>query len=101
MANRYQNIKVVKLDRTSTQYYTNNLYPDIAPKDSDNYIIAVLGDRFDLIANDFYQDPSLWWIIPAANNLPGDSIFATPGMQLRIPSDIQTILNSYNRENNG
>jgi hypothetical protein len=58
-------------------------------------------DRLDLLAYDFYQDSSLWWIISSANALPGDSIYPPVGIQLRIPTNIQSILNTYNKVNNG
>jgi len=44
---------------------------------------------------------SLWWIIASANALPGDSIYPPRGVQLRIPTNIQTVLNNYNLVNNG
>jgi len=101
MPSRYQNIDVLKLNTTGSQYYTNNIYPDIPPTNTDYYVITTLGDRLDLLANDFYQDSSLWWVIASANALPGDSIYPPIGAQLRIPSDIRQVLTSYNAENNG
>lgn len=95
---RYQNIQVVKND-TGNRYYSNNIYPDIPVSNNDNYVITVLGDRLDLLAFDFYGDTSLWWIIASANALPGDSLYLTPGMQLRIPVDISAIVNQYKQVN--
>ena len=101
MQSRYQNIPVTKLNVTGSQYYQTNVYPTIQPTDTDYYIITTVNDRLDLIAFDFYQDSSLWWIIASANALPGDSIYPPIGVQLRIPVDIQTVLNTYNLVNNG
>lgn len=101
MQSRYQNIPLTKLNVTGSLYYQTNVYPTIQPKDSDYYIITTINDRLDLIAFDFYQDSSLWWIIASANALPGDSIYPPIGVQLRIPSDIKTILGEYNVVNNG
>ena len=100
MASRYQNIPITKLNATGSLYYQTNIYPTIQPTNTDYYVITTVGDRLDLIAYDFYQDSSLWWIIASANALPGDSIYAPIGIQLRIPIDIQTILNTYNLQNN-
>ena len=100
---RYQRIKVNKSENTSTvgnQYYVNNIYPDIPISETDQYVITVLGDRLDLLAQDIYGDTSLWWILASANNLSGDSLVPPIGAQLRIPSDIQTIVNSYDSINN-
>jgi hypothetical protein len=92
---RYQNIQVTKLQATGSQYYLNNIYPDIPLSNEDNYVITVLGDRLDLIAFDFYGDTSFWWVIASANALPGDSLYLEPGMQLRIPVDLSGIVNEY------
>lgn len=101
MQSRYQNIPVTKLDVTGSAYYRTNVYPTIQPTDSDYYVITTVNDRLDLLAFDFYQDSSLWWIIASANALPGDSIYPPIGIQLRIPTNIQTVLNNYNLVNNG
>jgi len=93
--NRYQNITLTKYNSTGSQYYLNNLYPDVEYTEDDNYVITTLGDRLDLLANNFYGDSSLWWIIASANALPGDSLYPPVGLQLRIPTDIRTILDSY------
>ena len=101
MQSRYQNIRTTKLNVTGSTYYQTNIYPEVQPTNSDYYIITTVSDRLDLIALDFYQDSSLWWIIASANALPGDSIYPPIGVQLRVPTNIQTILSTYNLENNG
>jgi hypothetical protein len=101
MPSRYQQIPVTKLNVTGSQYYETNIYPEIQPTNNDYYVITTAGDRLDLLAFDFYQDSSLWWVIASANALPGDSIFVPVGIQLRIPTDLQTVLNEYNLQNNG
>jgi len=95
MPYRYQNINVIKYNATGSQYYVNNVYPDIAVTDNDTYVISTLGDRLYLLANDFYGDVTLWWIIAYANALPGDSLYPPIGMQLRIPNDVQSVINQY------
>lgn len=101
MQSRYQNIQTTKLNVTGSAYYQTNLYPEIQPTNSDYYVITTINDRLDLIAQDFYQDSSLWWVIASANALPGDSIYPPIGVQLRIPSNVPIILNKYNSVNNG
>jgi hypothetical protein len=101
LASRYQNVPITKADITGSTYYQTNIYPEIPPVNSDYYIITTVGDRLDLIAYDFYQDSSLWWVIASANSLPGDSIYAPVGIQLRIPTNLQTVINEYNLANNG
>jgi hypothetical protein len=96
---RYENIEIKRLNGNRNRYYSNNVYPSIPVSAEDDYVIAVLGDRMDLIAFDFYGDPSLWWIIASANALPGDSLYLEPGMQIRIPFNVTAVLNQYNQVN--
>ena len=92
---RYQNIQIKKNSQRGDQFYSNNIYPDIPLSNDDNYVITVLGDRLDLLALDFYGDTSFWWVIASANALPGDSLYIEPGMQIRIPSDLSSVINDY------
>ena len=101
MISRYQNIPVTKLNVTGSAYYETNIYPEVQPTNTDYYVVTTVDDRLDLLALDFYQDSNLWWVIASANALPGDSIYPPIGIQLRIPTHIQTILSNYNLTNNG
>lgn len=101
MPSRYQTIPVTKVGATGSIYYQTNIYPEIEPTDGDYYIITTVNDRLDLLAYDFYQDSNLWWVIASANALPGDSMYPPIGIQLRIPTDLQKVLSSYNLVNNG
>lgn len=96
---RYENIKITKNSQMGNQFYRNNIYPEIPVSENDTYAIAVLGDRMDLLAFDFYGDTSFWWVIASANSLKGDSLYLEPGMQIRIPSNLQGILNEYKAVN--
>ena len=101
MANRYQNIKVTRQTPTSgSQYYVNAIYPDVPANNTDYYVITTIEDRLDLMAYQFYQDASLWWIIASANALPGDSVYPPLGVQLRIPLDPQNVVSAYKNTNN-
>jgi len=95
MQSRYQNIEVTKYQATGSQYYINNIYPEIPLTNDDNYVITVLGDRLDLLAFDFYGDSTFWWVIASANSLSGDSLVVEPGTQLRIPVDLIGAINTY------
>ncbi len=44
------------------------------------------GDRMDRLANGFYGDPDLWWVIAHANNLEILPTDLNEGDFLRIPS---------------
>jgi nucleoid-associated protein YgaU len=95
MINRYQNIPIIK-NSEGTRYYRDNKYPRIPLTINDIYVITTIGDRFDLLALQYYNDPSLWWVISSANeNLPQNSLYIPVGTQLRIPTDVSEILTNY------
>lgn len=98
MSSRYQYIPITK-SKTGKRYFTTNIYPEIPADVNDVYIITTITDRLDVLAYDFYGDTTLYWIISMANNLPGDSLVPTPGTQLRIPTNIQSVINQYNNLN--
>lgn len=87
--------------RNGIRYYTNVFYPEIPLSETDIYVITTDGDRLDLLANEYYGDISLYWIISIANdNLSQNSLHLPVGTQLRIPQDITAIINSYQELNN-
>jgi hypothetical protein len=65
--------------------YRSKIYPNIPLRDDDLYVATETGDRLDTIANDYYQDSTLWWIIAAANNIHTAPIGFEDGTVLRIP----------------
>ena len=50
----------------------------------DTIVLTQPGDRFDLLANQFYGDPNLWWYIAKANNMKFNALPA--GTKLVIPA---------------
>ena len=77
----------------------STIYPKIKATDSDLYIISTQGDRLDLLANQYYGDKNLWWAIAVANNLNDASLSIEIGKQLRIPGNINTVLNDLEKIN--
>ena len=98
MARRYENIGIQKTLSGKVGYLPTK-YPSLVPSNNDTYIVARAEDRLDLIAMDFYGDPTLWWVVAMANDLPGDSMYTPLGFQLRIPGNLSDALNTYNIEN--
>lgn len=97
---RYSGIERYKTEEGKT-YQGSTRYPEIPENENDIYVITTYGDRLDLLADQYYQDWSLYWIIASANpKLPFDSLYPTLGVQLRIPSDPESIINSFNNLNN-
>jgi hypothetical protein len=97
--NRYQNIPVIQ-NSQGVSYYRDNKYPKIPLSVNDIYIVASDGDRFDLLANQYYGDPSLWWIISIANaDIVQNSLYIPLETQIRIPYNPANVIASYNTLN--
>ena len=93
--NRYSNIPIFKTPK-GKRYYANVRYPEIPFSNNDFYIVAQEGDRFDLLAYRYYNDATLWWIIPAANpRFKLNSLYPTLGHQIRIPANPSPILAEF------
>ena len=92
MPSRYNNTKM-KIRRDGKRVLKPTIYPKIPIKDSDIFIYPKFGDRLDNLAQKYYKDVSLWWIIAKANNLDEAHIGLTLDEQIRIPVDIEPILN--------
>ena len=101
--NRYQNTSLTSID--GKRVYQTTRYPEIPITNDDIYIYTTQGDRFDVLANVYYKDSSLWWIISTANtaiagttlpsDLPQDSLVIPEGLQIRIPTNYIAVLNSF------
>ena len=100
MSNRYGNTSF-QIDENNNRYYNTTLYPEISPNIDDVYILTQSGDRLDTLANTFYKDPSLWWVITKANpdKIRRDGFLIKPGIQIRIPSNIEKILIDFEKIN--
>ena len=103
---RYDNVPIIQTVPTVQypkiiRYRESTRYPDIPLSESDVFIYTMRGDRLDNLAYQFYKDSTLWWILSIANpDLPNDSLYPTLGYQLRVPSDINQILNDFDQLNN-
>lgn len=107
---RYSNINIIREvksqgeNQTSTpigkRIYPIVKYPEIPRDFNDLYVYTTAGDRYDTLANQYYQDPSLWWIISIANGtLKQNSLTPPIGTQIRIPSNPSPIISSFNQLN--
>ena len=100
MRNRTTHIRILS-DKKRKRYYKPLKYPEIPLDIDDVYIITTVGDRLDLLANQFYGDVRLWWIIASANmnSIRRDSFTLKTGIEIRIPANLQTILENFNELN--
>lgn len=86
-----------------TQRYGTTKYPEIERDFEDTYVFTTQKDRYDIMANTYYGETSLWWIISSANpTYVQDSLVPPIGIQLRIPasSRVPTIIANYEALNN-
>ena len=83
------------------RYFKNIKYPEIPLSVNDLYITTTSGDRLDTLANQFLNDVDLWWIITIANPdiIRRDSFNLKPGMEIRIPNNIQGIIEAFEELN--
>ena len=79
--------------------YSNVLYPEIEVHEDDDYTISIDGDRLDNLSTYFYNTTDNWWMIAVANGLPKHTMFVEPGLQLRIPRDVDKIQTDFERLN--
>ena len=99
MPYRTNSIKV-KRNSDRKKYYKPIRYPSIPLSVNDLYVITSDRDRLDLLANQFYNDVDLWWIIANANtNIRRDSYALKPGIEIRIPQNIQSITDQFDEIN--
>ena len=97
--NRYKNIKITH-DLEGTRMYTTTKYPEIPRSDNDIYVITTEGDRYDVLAFNYFNDSSLWWVISSANAEYSQKSISPPvGVQIRIPGNLDSILLAYNKLN--
>ena len=79
--------------------YKTTQYPEIRPSDNDTIVISNDGDFLDSLAYKYYGDPTLWWVIALANGIGKARMSVEPGLQLRIPVNINEILVRFHNLN--
>ena len=93
---RYDNTEIIRLVNGKKVYET--VIPrQITKKDNDIYVITQETDRLDTLAREYYNDPSLWWIIASANNIHNAVFAFEDGTVLRIPTNYIEISNNFSR----
>jgi phage tail protein X len=97
--NRYQNIPKTKINKKLV--YVTSRYPEVPVTSDDIYVYTVQGDRFDVLALQYYKNSSLWWVISIANTdkLPQNSLVIPEGLQIRIPAFYAGVVSAFNTIN--
>mgnify|MGYP003626856823 FL=1 len=95
---RYKTIKVVRPKETRRLLTTS--YPAIPYSSDDFYVITTGGDRFDVLANEYYNNSEYWWIIAVANpHVSRKNFVINQGIQLRIPVNVADIVENFKSKN--
>ena len=97
-SNRYTYNTILK-KRDGKRYMSSTIYPKIKPNNDDIYIIVDTTDRLDLLAHKYYNNPQYYWIIAVANNINNGDMYLEGGTQIRIPTDLVTILKDFEKIN--
>ena len=93
--NRYQDIPIIKTANGKRVYATSR-YPEIPLSSNDIYVYTTQGDRYDILALNYYGDSSLWWIIASGNpNIDLMTLVIPEGVQIRIPSNFSNIIDEF------
>ena len=90
---RYRNTKVKK-SKEGVRVYSTTFYPSIPISDSDTFILAKEGSRLDSLANEYYGDTKLWWVLAKSNGIRG-KIALKAGELIRIPGNITKIIDDF------
>ena len=94
---RYSTTRI-KRDKSNITSYATTMYPPMPIQNSDQFIVSRVGDRLDTLASKYYGDVTLWWVIAKANGIKG-KIALEPATDLRIPGNISTIIENFNKLN--
>ena len=107
MINIYQKIPKTKIN--GNVVYKTSRYPEVPLSENDIYVYSTQGDRFDVLAQQYYGDSSLWWVISIANTgnagagtlpvLPQNTLVIPEGVQIRIPNNPLEVYNVFNQIN--
>ncbi len=77
--------------------YATSRYPEIPLSVNDIYVYTSQGDRYDLLALNYYGDSSLWWVIAVANpNVSLGTLVIPEGVQIRIPGNYTNTVEEFN-----
>lgn len=85
---RYRSCKILKDKETDENLLSTRDLPTIKTSSSDRYheVKSFEEGRLDIIANRYYNNALLWWVIAEANDIFDPITEVTAGRDLRIPS---------------
>lgn len=95
---RYKNVKILKNIGEQRKFNTL-IIPTFPRTAADTFIRVTSPERLDKLADSFYGDATLWWIIAVTNGLGKGSLHVPANSILRIPANenIQEFINQTNQ----
>lgn len=98
---RYKGITKVRDRKGMNKMQASFPYPEVPKMDGDLYIYATSQDRYDLLAQKYYEDQELWYIIALANvDAVGNAatLYPPKGKRIRIPASPLQFESNWNKE---
>lgn len=91
--NRYkETVQKIRHNGHGKRRWETMYYPTFEKRNSDIYIMTKRMERLDLLANEYYGDPRLWWVISRSNtHIPKGTFQIPPGKRLRIPNPLTVL----------
>jgi len=89
---RYRGTTRLKDRENKNTILANIQYPEIPKENGDLYIYATEQDRYDTLADKYYNDQSMWYILALANidiNPNPASLYPPLGARIRIPANFE------------
>lgn len=87
-------------DENGNRIKRSVIYPTFPQTDTEDVIIRLeKGRRLDKLANEYYNDSELWWLIAEANNLGRGTLYVEAGQRIRIPMNVSRLFSRMERIN--
>jgi hypothetical protein len=98
MSSRYTTSTILK-NENGKQRLSTSITPVVTLSSNDIYIQTTSPERLDRLANNFYQDATMWWVIAAANGIGKGTLMVSANTRLRIPDKmiVQQVIDDINR----
>jgi hypothetical protein len=98
MSSRYTSSTILKNEK-GKQRLSTSITPVVTISSNDIYIQTTSPERLDRLANNFYQDATMWWVIATANGIGKGTLMIPANTRLRIPDKmiVQQVIDDINR----
>lgn len=96
--NRYETSTILSNNKGKRRI-SSIIIPVISLSSNDIYIQTTSPERLDKLANTFYQDATLWWVIATSNGLGKGSLIIPENTRIRIPDKtiVRQVINEINK----